>query len=484
MNNQFNEDFNQEHEVIDTFEVAKNTYQAKKKGRRMNSFTKKVGVLVLSGAILGTAAGGAFAASTYLFPQNQTNISSSQMQSSGSSIQNTTLTSFNNTSVSSSDNASVQSIAENCMPSIVAITNIGVTETMTMWGNVQQESESCGSGIIIGETDSELLIVTNYHVIEGSKTLTVVFSYDENSENPEAVEAYVKGYDENKDLAVIGISKDNLNADVLSQISIAAVGNSQDLGLGEQVVAIGNALGYGQSVTTGIVSALNRQIATDESGESDGNEYIQTDAAINPGNSGGALFNMNGELVGINTAKIASSEIEGMGYAIPISDVYDLIEDFMNQTARTEVYSDEEKGYLGISGTDVTSSASSAYGMPEGVYVYDVTEGGAAANAGIEKGYIITKFDGKSVTSSSDLQTLLTYYKAGETVTVTVQVPDKSEYEEKEISVTLGKGDSSSSDSSSSSQTTPDDSYSNTMPFGYSNGNGYGNSYSNGNQFA
>lgn len=484
MNNHFNQNFNQEQEVIDTFEVANNTYRTKKKGSPMNSFAKKVGILVLSGAILGTTAGGALAASTYLFPQNQTNISSSQTPSNGSSIQNTTLTNFNGETMSSSDSVSVQSIAESCMPSIVAISNIGVTETMTMWGNVQQESESCGSGIIIGETDSELLIVTNYHVIEGSQTLTVVFSYDESSENPEAVEAYIKGYDDSKDLAVIGISKDNLNNEVLSQISIAAVGSSGDLGLGEQVVAIGNALGYGQSVTTGIVSALNRQIAADETGESDGNEYIQTDAAINPGNSGGALFNMNGELVGINTAKIASSEIEGMGYAIPISDVYDLIEDLMKQTARTVVYSDEEKGYLGVRGTDVTSAAASAYGMPEGVYVYDVTDSSAAADAGIAKGYIITKFDGKSVRSSSDLQTLLTYYKAGETVTVTVMVPDNSEYEEKEILVTLSKTDSSSSDSSSSSQTTPGDSYSNGTPFGFSNGNGYDNGYSSGNPFA
>ena len=266
----------------------------------------------------------------------------------------------------------------------------------------------------------------------------VVFSYDEDNQNPNAVEAHVKGADSKRDLAVIGISKDKLNDDVLSQISVAAVGNSADLSLGEQVVAIGNALGYGQSVTTGIVSALNRQIGTDESGKSDGNTYIQTDAAINPGNSGGALFNMKGELVGINTAKIASAQIEGMGYAIPISDVHDLIEDLKNQTTRTEVVDEKDRGYLGISGTDVTSDVSSTYHIPEGVFLAEVTDGSPAANAGLSRGYVITKFDGKTINSSSELQNLVKYYKSGETVTITAQVPENSQYNEKEFHVTLG----------------------------------------------
>lgn len=431
-----NQDFNYKNDMNESPEVV--TYNANNK--KMNRVAKKFGALVLSGAILGTTASGAFAASSYFFPHNTA--AQNVTQSKTNNVTNTTLTSLPNTSSSDSSNSSsVKAIATKGLPSIVAITNIGVTETMTMWGNVQQPSESCGSGIIIGETDDELLVVTNNHVIEGSQTLTVVFSYDESNENPNAVEAYVKGYDSKKDLAVIGIAKDKLNDDVLSKISVASVGNSADLNLGDQVVAIGNALGYGQSVTTGIVSALNRQIGTDESGKSDGNTYIQTDAAINPGNSGGALFNMKGELVGINTAKIASDQIEGMGYAIPISDVHDLIENLMNQTTRTEVVDEKDRGYLGISGTDVTSDVSSTYNIPEGVFLAEVKEGSPAAKAGLCKGYVLTKFDGKTISSSSELQNLVKYYKSGETVTVTAQVPENSQYNEKEFQVTLGKNE-------------------------------------------
>ena len=428
-----NHEFNYENGMNELPEVV--TYNQKTK--KVNRVAKKVGALVLSGAILGTTAGGAFAASSYFFPHNTA--TQNITQSKTNSVANTTLTSFQNSSSSNlSSSSSIKEIATKGMPSIVAITNIGVTETMTMWGNIPQQSESCGSGIIIGENDTELLVVTNNHVIEGNQTLTVVFSYDEDNQNPNAVEAHVKGADSKRDLAVIGISKDKLNDDVLSQISVAAVGNSADLSLGEQVVAIGNALGYGQSVTIGIVSALNRQIGTDESGKSDGNTYIQTDAAINPGNSGGALFNMKGELVGINTAKIASAQIEGMGYAIPISDVHDLIEDLKNQTTRTEVVDEKDRGYLGISGTDVTSDVSSTYHIPEGVFLAEVTDGSPAANAGLSRGYVITKFDGKTINSSSELQNLVKYYKSGETVTITAQVPENSQYNEKEFHVTLG----------------------------------------------
>lgn len=421
------------------------------KSKRHNDFTKKLGILVLSGAILGTSASGSFAAASYLFPRNH--VAQTLKQDKKASTFHTTLTSFSNTAKSTSDDSSsVQAIAEKGMPSIVAITNKGVTETMTMWGNVQQPSESCGSGIIIGETEEELLVVTNNHVIEGNQTLTVVFSFDENSQNPDAVEAHVKGYDSKKDLAVIAISKDKLNDEILSKISIAAVGNSADLTLGEQVVAIGNALGYGQSVTTGIVSALNRQIGSSESSDSNENTYIQTDAAINPGNSGGALFNMKGELIGINTAKIASEQIEGMGYAIPITDVHDLIEDLMNQTTRTTVVEEKDRGYLGISGTDVSSDVSSTYNIPEGIYVSEVENDSAASKAGLKKGYVITKFDGKSIRSTSDLKNLMQYYKAGETVTITAQIPEDSDHKEKEFQITLGKNKNVSSNSNSSSE--------------------------------
>lgn len=431
----YNENYDNQNEFYELAAIKKS-----KKGSMKKKF-KKAGALVLSGALLGTVAGGTFTASTYLFPQKTTTAVESTVKTNSL---NTTLTNFSNTNTNQkASDSSVQNIAQKGLPSVVAITNFGVTETMTMWGNMQQQSESCGSGIIIGSTDDELLVVTNNHVIEGNQTLTVVFSYDEENKNPDAVEAYVKGYDSNKDLAVIAISKDNLKEDVLDKISIAAIGSSSDLQLGEQVIAIGNALGYGQSVTTGIVSALNRQIASSENEENDGNTYIQTDTAINPGNSGGALFNMNGELVGINTAKIASDQIEGMGYAIPISDVYNLIENLMNQETRTKVVDESQRGYLGISGTDVSSDAASAYGIPEGVYVTATDKDSAAAKAGLLKGYVITAFDGKTVRSSSELKNLMTYYEKGEKVTITVQVPQNANYQEKNITVTLGQNDNS-----------------------------------------
>ena len=267
---------------------------------------------------------------------------------------------------------------------------------------------------------------------------------------------------------------------MLKKISIAAIGKSSELNLGEQVVAIGNALGYGQSVTTGIVSALNRHISGDNNSDKEsGNKYIQTDAAINPGNSGGALFNMKGELVGINTAKIASNEIEGMGYAIPISDVYDLIENMMNQTTRTEVVEENKRGSLGVSASDVSSEATQTYGIPEGVYMYDVPEDSSAYKAGIKKGYVLTKFDGKSISSVNDLQKLLTYYKAGETVTVTAQVPNGSSYEEKEFSVQLEKSQNTASDDTSAPAQEPNEFYGENNPFEYINpfgGDYFGNS--------
>ncbi|MBR3770686.1 MAG: trypsin-like peptidase domain-containing protein [Clostridium sp.] len=471
MNNEFNQDFYNPEDIQDAgFQTAPCN---KRKSSRKNALTKRAGALVLSGLILGTTAGGAFVASTYLLPHNTSQVSSNATPGQTASL-STTLTNYANKSVASSSATAVKDITAKCMPSIVAITNKGVTETMTLWGKMQQPSESCGSGIIIAETNDELQLVTNYHVVQGSQTLTIVFSYDENNKNPQAVEAYIKGYDEDRDLAVLGVSKKNLSDDVLKRISIAAIGSSDHLCLGEQVVAIGNALGYGQSVTTGIVSALNRQLSGNEDGDNNDNTYIQTDAAINPGNSGGALFNMNGELVGINTAKISSNEIEGMGYAIPVSNVSRLIEELMNQTTRTEVIAQNERGSLGIRGMD----SSTADGLPKGVYVYSVEENSAAANAGITNGCVITKFDGKSISSTESLQHLLTYYKAGEQITMTVQVPKGSSYDEKEFTVTLGKADITNEQNNSNNQMMPSDSYEN--PFNFP----FGNEYSNGNQFA
>ena len=340
----------------------------------------------------------------------------------------------------------VSDIVEAAMPSIVSITTKSVEEVQSYYGmfgqygayspSQEQEVQGSGSGIIIGKNDSELLIATNYHVVEGAETLSVGFC------DSTACEAKVKGYDSERDLAVVAVSLDDIDSDTMDAITIATIGNSDDLKAGAQVVAIGNALGYGQSVTTGIVSAKNRQLNSDDTVgdyDSDSNSatnLIQTDAAINPGNSGGALLNMNGEVVGINSAKLASTEVEGIGYAIAISDVTDTLENLMNEETRDKV---DNHGVLGITVQSVDSEVSEAYGVPEGVLVRDVTEGGAADKAGIEAKTIITKFAGKVVTTKEQLVDFLSYYEPGEDVELTIEVPDGKGYKEETVTVTLGE---------------------------------------------
>ena len=337
---------------------------------------------------------------------------------------------------------SVSEIATKCMPCVVAITNKGTTEIRSMWGNFTQDSESSGSGVIIGETDSELLILTNYHVIEGSKSLSVVFSWEDSTNkddasNADIITAQVKDYDESNDIAVISIPMSELSEDTKNKISVATVGDSKNLELGQQIVAIGNALGYGQSITTGIISALDREIEIqNDSGNTVTNKYIQTDAAINPGNSGGAMFNMKGELVGINSAKISSDSIEGMGYAIPISDIMDKVETMMNQETKA-VVEENKRGYLGVSIVDVTSDISSLYGMPQGVYISAVTTGSGAEAAGLTKGDIITGINGKTVTTTSELKNYLSYYAVGDNVTITIERQSDSGYVSKSVDVKL-----------------------------------------------
>lgn len=349
-----------------------------------------------------------------------------------------------------SGTSEVSKIAEACMPSVVAITNHSVSDVITFFGTYQRESTSSGSGIIIGQNDTELLIVTNYHVVANTKELTVVFSPvekrleqpggEENVSDKDIPTASVKGYDPNKDIAVIAVKLSDIPGDILSEIKVATVGNSATLKPGDQVVAIGNALGYGQSVTTGIISAVNRSITMENSDGSSvvTNTFIQTDAAINSGNSGGALLDMAGNLIGINSVKISSTGVEGMGYAIPISDVMGIIDELMVRETR-ELVNEEEQGILGITGTDVDASDNESFGMPVGVYVSGVAEGLAAEQAGIKKGYIITKFDGYTITTISQLQERLKYYKYGEKVSVTVMVKEDEEYVEKEIDITLSK---------------------------------------------
>lgn len=324
--------------------------------------------------------------------------------------------------------ADVSSMVKEVMPSVVTISNMGTTTVDSFFGNYQQEYESNGSGIIVGQSDSELLIVTNQHVIAGADTLSVTFIDDE------TYTADVKGSDSQRDIAVIAIALDSIKEDTLNQIKVATLGDSGSLAVGEPAIAIGNAMGYGQSVTTGVISALNREVSVDNVT----NTLIQTDAAINPGNSGGALLNIKGEVIGINSVKYASTEVEGMGYAIPISDVTDIINEMMNGVTKKKV-EDGKSGYLGISCVEVNSAVSKTYNMPEGVYVAQVEEGGAADKAGLKKGDIITKIDNTTVSTSSDLTTELQYHEAGTKVTLVVQSQIKGGYgyEEKNIEVTL-----------------------------------------------
>ena len=341
----------------------------------------------------------------------------------------------------------VSEIVSEALPSIVSITTKSVQEVQNYFGmygmygyapqQQEQEVEGSGSGIIVGKNDDELLIATNYHVVEGADTLSVAFT------DGNAVEASVKGFDEERDLAVVSVSLDDVEDDTMDAVSIANIGSSDDLKVGEQVIAIGNALGYGQSVTTGIVSAKNRRMDSDNNTVTDGSDdssdgvnLIQTDAAINPGNSGGALLNMEGEVVGINSAKLASTEVEGMGYAIAISDVTDILQNLMNETSRDKL-DDSEHGVLGIKGSSVSSEAVQMYGIPAGVFVKKVTEGGAADKAGLKANSVITEFNGKTVSSINQLIEYLSYYEPDEEVELTVQVPHGTSYKEETVKVTL-----------------------------------------------
>lgn len=325
----------------------------------------------------------------------------------------------------------VTEVVENVMPAVVSITNI-YTETTSFWGqNYSSEAQSSGSGIIVNENEEELLIVTNYHVVQDADTLKVQFI------NDTVADAQVKGADSNMDLAVIAVKLENLDAETKDAICLAKLGDSDSLKVGEPAIAIGNALGYGQSVTTGVISALDRQIEISEDGSTTG-KLIQTDAAINPGNSGGALLNVKGEVIGINSNKIGGSAIEGMGYAIPISSAEPIIENLMLRETKDKV-AEERKGYLGISGINVTSDVSNMYGMPQGVYITQVYEGTAADEAGMINGDIIISFEGSTVGSMEDLQGYLEYYEVGESVEVTVMRASGGNYQEVKLTVVLGE---------------------------------------------
>ncbi len=338
----------------------------------------------------------------------------------------------------------VEDVAREVQPAVVSITNKSVQEVQDLfgmygmygfgWGDGRgrtytYESESCGSGIIIGQNDSELLIATNFHVVDGATELTVGFVDDE------MCQASVKGTDDDNDLAVVSVALSDIPGDTLDKIKVAKIGDSDDLVVGQQVVCIGNALGYGQSVTTGIVSALNRTIKLEGY---DNTELIQTDAAINGGNSGGAMLDMKGHVVGINSAKVASAGVEGMGYAIPISYAKSILEDLMNKKTRTEVVDEDQSAYIGFSGKEISDELTYLYGLPEGIFVQEVEANSPAETAGMKKGDIIVKFDGEEVSSMDDLREKLAYYAAGEEVTVTVSRANEGEYENVKLDLTLG----------------------------------------------
>ena len=423
--------------------------------RNQNSFQKKAGATIALAVIFGLVAAVVFQAANFAADRFLNTGKSSVQIKTTDSVDLQETASDDSTAdkvLSDSENGTVAAVAQASMPSVVAITTVSVQEIPSFFGysSHQYKSASTGSGIIVGDNDDELLIATNNHVVDGATTLSVCFIGDDvaNAETEtvnagdngdlnveDAVSAKIKGTDADNDLAVVAVKKSDIPEDTLNQIKIAQIGSSDDLAVGQQVVAIGNALGYGQSVTSGWISALNRTISTDDGTNSTG--LIQTDAAINPGNSGGALLNMKGELIGINSAKYADSAVEGMGYAIPISKAKPILEELMNRETREKVDS-SKKGYLGVSLANLTTEAIEMYNMPTGAFVRSVEDDSPAQEAGICKGDIIVKFDRQKVSDGDDLLDKLQYYKSGEKIEAVIARATNGEYEENTIELTLG----------------------------------------------
>ena len=410
------------------------TPKQKKKWFHGGGFKQKMVRCVALALVFGLVAGGVFVGTGYAGMKALGIDNNSKAQTSDTKSVSTTKVTGTTTSTKSSTTTSsdISGIVDEVMPSIVAITNMTEVQYRDFFGRVQNyEGESAGSGIIISQDDQYLYIVTNNHVVSDATTLTVCF-YDD-----QTVSAEVKGTDSSSDLAVVAVKLSDISSDTMKTIKVATVGDSDSIKVGDTAIAIGNALGYGQSVTTGVISALNRGVTLEDetSGETVTNGLIQTDAAINPGNSGGALLNVEGQVIGINSAKYSDTAVEGMGYAIPMSKAEPIINDLINREAVDE----SESAYLGISGADITDDVANTYNMPNGIYVTKVAEGSAAEKAGIQKGDILTEFDGKDVTSMENMQEILKYYKAGKKEKVKVQVADNGTYKEKELTVKLGK---------------------------------------------
>lgn len=427
--NTYNAYGNQQQNAYNPYQQPTGAGKKPKKAKVKHSgFGVTLGKCAAIALVFGLVAGGTFTGVSYvgnkaLGTTQQSSESKSDSSDSSQTVQKATSTG------SAQDLADVSAITQEAMPSIVAITNTGTVSYQTFWGTQQQESQSAGSGIIIKQDKKYLYIATNNHVVANAESLTVQFC------DNETVSCEVKGTDATDDLAVVKVALSSIKDDTLKQIKVASVNDSDELTVGQGVIAIGNALGYGQSVTNGIISALGRSVSVQDetTGETvTNNNMIQTNAAINPGNSGGALLNAQGEVIGINSAKYSDTKVEGFGYAIPMSDAMPII----NQLIEREKVDESQKAFLGIQGQDISSDVAQAYNMPEGVYVYQVVSGSAAENAGIRQGDIITEFDGQSVSTMSQLKELMTYYKSGQKVKVTLQRLGNG-YEKQTVEVTL-----------------------------------------------
>lgn len=412
---------------------ARQSAESKKTHKKGSAFKRIVGISAAA-LLFGTVAGGTMFGvnnlATNLMKTEEESTALSKKAPEVSSVElkeaSKAVTTANNSSPTVAD---VSPIAESAMPSVVAIKGTTSVEAYSWFGEGQTyDTPSSGSGIIIGKNDTELLVVTNNHVVEDTKDLSVVFI------DNEEVKASVKGRDSDNDIAIMAVKLEDIKPETLEKIAVAHMGDSDELKVGQGVVAIGNALGYGQSVTVGYVSAIDREVTTKDSSIKN---LLQTDAAINPGNSGGALLNMNGEVIGINTAKYASTEVEGMGYAIPISKVKDIIAELSSKETRSDKVDEAKQGYLGIQGKNIGEDVAKAYDMPRGIYVYKIVENSSAANSDLREKDIITKVDSQPVKNMEELKELLSYYQSGEKVKLTVQRLKDSEYEEKEIEITL-----------------------------------------------
>ena len=410
--------------------------------RKKNSWARKAAGITAAAVLFGTVAGGVMTGVNYVGARltglaDITATAPAETEGTTTAqVPETSAASNNGSTTAVSTVTDVSSIAEKAMPSLVAINDTMTVEQNNFFGMPQTyQAQSSGSGIIVGQNDTELLIATNNHVVSGATDMKVTFT------DSTQVAAAVKGTDSATDLAIIAVKLSDIPSDTMSKIKVATLGNSDNVKVGQQVIAIGNALGYGQSLTVGYISALDREI-TDENGIQ--HTYIQTDAAINPGNSGGALLDLNGNVIGINAAKNASTEVEGMGFAIPISKAQEILNNLMTKKTR-EAVDESAQGYLGIQGTNIDANASKEYGMPVGIYVYQIMENGAAANSELKEKDIITKFDGQSVTNMEELKQMLTYYEGGSTVSLTVQSLVNGSYVEHEVQITLGTKPASNS---------------------------------------